>query len=827
MNLFLIWMLVSILLSVGTGIMLFRKRHIAESVILGISWFFCSYVISTMILFLLDVFTMERGIQSTCLMDAVIFVTTALTSEKISMKEFREHLHPEKELRALVIPLLIALLGLPFVGQKNELFGMGQDEGVYQCVAINLMNGYDDRQQDFTEYHLLNSDESRENFQTAVHNKLVGYDIPVDNYPDTVYDRDVSEVSGIYHGIPTYAALLAMWGTAAGVEHMADIQTIFYILSIFLICFVCDNLHLKSGSKLAAALMMALSPVVIWVAKSSLTEMFLAVLTALFLYFLTDKEHPEHYGYSAIPIIAFSCYHVSIYTLMPYVMIVYAGMYFFTKKKTFAGLLLFSVVGYLLSYLIMRHVQPFYTMNNYRFVFNQYINVDNITETVVITSAVLMLLCMFYILIVWNKKQSTSLESFLEDREHRVLTQWLLIGMTAVPLIYILFRAFSDKEAIESASAVTLMGFFMNAGAVLLPCAIFVSLIHPKSFLESEGTLVIFTSFFYCVLIYSALLRFQIEYYYYYARYLVPFIPAAVLFAVTALDKADKNIMLASSAISICMFLPYSGFLINHKDDTRMEWNVLEDITEQIPEDACVVIDTESLPTLWLPVRAITGADVYPSEKDLHEQFRNLSDRYDQIYYLNTKDEAYQLDENLKVLYKNILHRSEDMNLGEFSTMPLEFQASEETIYFYQYLNYQTVYTAEDIADLRLYGIDGYDKSYCWTINESSAVRCVLQKKPYQMTMKLGSNIPLGAIGKERFTIRLSVNGVMTDVKVLTRENNHRELKFKIPEDVLTDGSNIISFHTDMWAASAVNEKDTRIIGIPLESLTFQERKSS
>ena len=822
MNIFLILMLISILLSVGTGGIIFRNRHITEWVILGTSWFFCSYILSTMVLFLLNVFTLERGMQITCLTDAIVFITAAMTNEKIPVKAFKENLHPEKELKALVIPLVIIILGTPFISQKNELFGMGQDEGVYQCVAINFINGYDSRQQDFEEYHLLTSDESRKNFQTAVHNKLVGYDIPATNYPDTVYDREISEVSGMYHGIPTYAALLAMWGKVFGIEHMADIQTIFYILSIFLICFVCDNLKLSSGSKLTAGCMMTLSPVVIWVAKSSLTEMFLAVLILLFLYFLTNQEHPEHYLYSAIPIMAFSCYHVSIYTLMPYVMIAYAGMYFFTKRRTFAGLLLFSVVGYLFSYLMMRQVQPFYTMNNYRFVFNQYINVNNITETVLMTSGILMLFCMVYILIISKRKKTVSLNVFLQNRECDVLMQWLVICMTGIPLIYIVYKILSKMEAL---SAVTLTGFFLNSGVILLFCGIAAVFIKPKVFLASESTLIIFTSFFYCVLIYSALLRFEIEYYYYYARYLVPFIPTAVLFAVTALDKADKKIMLTSSVISGLLFLPYSGFLMNHKDDTRMEWSVLEDITEQIPEDSCVVIDTELLPTLWLSVRAITGSAVYPSEKNLTEQFRTLSERYEEIYYLNTKDEAYQLDENLNILYKNILHRSEDMNDGEYSSMPLEFTEKTETIYFYQYLPYRTVYTAEEITKFRLYGINGYDKTYCWTVNQTSAVRCVLRKKNYQMTLKLGSTLPLREMGKERFTIRLSVNGIMTDVNVLTRENNHRELSFDIPEDVLTDGSNIISLHTDMWEASAVNPADTRIIGIPLESLIFEERK--
>ena len=824
MSVFLILMAVSMFLCLATSCLLFYKRHVAEILTLGISWFFCSYVFSTMILFLLDVYQLERGMQATCFTDAVAFLTAVLTCRKVPLQELKEGFSPEKELKVFVIPLLVALIGMPFVSQKNELFGMGQDEGVYQCVAINFMNGYDDRQQDFEEYQLLESDEARENFQISVHNKLVGYDIPSADYPETVYNRDISPVSGIYHGIPTYAAVLAMWGTVTGIEHMADIQTVFYLLSVFLICFVCDNLKLKAFSKLISAVMLALSPVVIWVAKSSLTEMFLAVLILLFLYFLTNQEHPEYYGFSILPIAVFSCYHVSVYTLMPYFMIIYAGMYFFTKKKSFAAMLLFSVLGYLLSYLMMRHVQPFYTMNNYRFVFNEHITIQNITETVLLTSGVLIILCMIYILIIWKMKKTVSLETFLTKRENMVMMQWILVCLTALPLIYILYKAFSKLNSIADVSALTLAGFVLNSGVLLIPAGVIVLFIRPKIFLEQESRLVIFVSFFYCILIYSAFLRFQIEYYYYYARYLVPFVPVAVLFAVTALDKLDKKIIMTASAVSVCAVIPYSGFLVSHKDDTRMEWNILEDVTEQIDSHDCVVIETGVLPTMWLPVRAMTDASVFPSEKNLTEQLRNLSGRYETIYVISMTDYTYRLDGNLEILYRNTVHCSEDKNQGAFSSMPMAFSETEENLYLYRYLNYQTFYTAEDVERFQLYGIDDYDKDFCWTISQASAVRCTLRKKAYAMTLTLGSTLPLKEMGKERFTIRLSVNGILADVEVLTRQNNHQIITLEIPETCLNDGSNIISFQTDVWQASAVNPADTRTIGIPIKSLVFQER---
>ena len=85
----------------------------------------------------------------------------------------------------------------------------------------------------------------------------------------------------------------------------------------------------------------------------------------LFLYFLTDEEHPRRQWMSILPVVVFSCFHVSIYTILPLFVVLYGGMFWLTRRKSFAILMPLSVVIYCISFFAMRHVQPFYTMNNY------------------------------------------------------------------------------------------------------------------------------------------------------------------------------------------------------------------------------------------------------------------------------------------------------------------------------------------------------------------------------------------------------------------------------------------------------------------------------
>ena len=552
--------------------------------------------------------------------------------------------------------------------------------------------------------------------------------------------------------------------------------------------------------------------------------MFLAVLILLFLFFLTDAEHPEQFCYSILPIAVFSCYHVSVYTLIPYFLIVYAGMYFFTGRKVFAVFLPLTVFGYLLSYLIMRQVQPFYTMNNYRFVFTGNINTSNITQTVIFTCIVIMAVCSIYTALVWKYRKNPSLEDFLSDAFRKQIMKLLLILMTVLPILYIIYKAFQKYESVSEAVGLTFAGFVQNAGLVLLPAGIVLLLIRPDIFLASKEKLVIFVSFFYCILIYSALLRVEIDYYYYYARYLVPFVPVAVLTAVTALDSIGGKLVIPAAVCSLCFSMPYASFLLSHDDDTRMEWSTLHDISQQIHSKDCIVIENYHLSTVWLPLRAITGAHVYPAEKHTDIQMQKLAGRYQHVYFLSRNSYTYDFDNNLEILYLDSVECSEDKNTQSANGMPLKFTDSTNLLYLYQYLPYQTTYHAADIQHFKLYGIDKYEKNFCWTVNDSFAVRCVLEQKHYTLTMKLGTTLPLKEMGKNRFAVRLYVNGTMTDIHVLTRQNNHQTITFDIPENRLHDGSNLISFETDTWEASVINPADTRIIGIPLKSLIFEER---
>lgn len=278
---------VGFLAAVGCAGLYDRKGSFLKPFVYGTVFYGFCYILWSMLLFVLNQFTLFRAVLGTAVVLVALLTAAALLLRRKHGTLLRL-LHWDESIRTVWIPLVIVLVALPLILMKNELFGMGQDQGVYQVVAINLMNGLTDRQQDFAEYYNLSSADQTE-FADAVRNYLMGYDIVPEEYPDTVYDRNISPVSGIYHGIPTYAAMLALFGKLFGISHMIHLETVIWVCMIFLVSFVCRQMQWKRCTEFLACAVCAASPIVIWVAKSSLTELFLAVILLAFVLLITAR----------------------------------------------------------------------------------------------------------------------------------------------------------------------------------------------------------------------------------------------------------------------------------------------------------------------------------------------------------------------------------------------------------------------------------------------------------------------------------------------------------------------------------------------------------
>ena len=164
MNIFLIVCVLGFLFSLGTAAVWFRKRNVLEAAVMGTILFFFNYIFVSMGLFVIDRYSLFRAAFGSMIIDAVSLGMAVAVRRGNGMK-LKKLIELDFSLKDVMIPIIVCIIALPFVSVKNEIFGMGQDQGVYQVQALYFMNDDNARQKDFEEYHLLETDEQKLSFE--------------------------------------------------------------------------------------------------------------------------------------------------------------------------------------------------------------------------------------------------------------------------------------------------------------------------------------------------------------------------------------------------------------------------------------------------------------------------------------------------------------------------------------------------------------------------------------------------------------------------------------------------------------------------------------
>lgn len=269
-----LWLAVGIILAgVGCGYIL-KRENIVRLMIISVLVYFSAFIIVSGLLFWIDQFSIMSTLMIIIVVEGVFVVLKYITCRSFQI---------EWDVKDYIIPAIIILCAMPFVLQKYEFFGMGQDEGVYQTQAIQFMYDYNDVQRDFEEYYLLESEEAKEDFKISLQEDLIGLYNYDTSLPFASEEKEISDVSAVFHGIPTFPALLGLFGKLFGIRHMSDVQTIFYICAVFFLYFILMDLNTKRVNRILCTILFAFSPLILWVSKSALTEIGIAALILGFI----------------------------------------------------------------------------------------------------------------------------------------------------------------------------------------------------------------------------------------------------------------------------------------------------------------------------------------------------------------------------------------------------------------------------------------------------------------------------------------------------------------------------------------------------------------
>ncbi len=796
-----------------------RKVNIVPLMTMGVTVFLWTYIIISGLLFWADRFSLEAGLGLTLLIYAVLCLCLLRRRRDIAV---------DFNIRPYIFLLLILLISIPFIGKKYEFYGTGQDEGVYQTQAINLVYGKTKLQQDFEEYADLPSDDWRDTYREKMENELVGFYNYDPELPFASEEAELSDVSGIFHGIPTFAALLAIPGRIAGIRHMSDIQTVFYFALIIYAYMAMEALNIRRPLKYLLTVLLAFSPLILWVSKSALTEIVLASIIAAFVFCMV-RGGREYIFLSCVPAVAFCFLHLTIYTMIPVIVLIYWLCCWIEDDTNYLTAAAISITAFLAAIFMVVNIAGTYAyIYNFTPIYQllPFIDQDHVIWVFVAMSLI------FYagtLLMYLMKKYLPEKSRFrrlnielLQKRGFLWAVRILIILFCAVQLGIMVSRREVYQGNIGSFKHLSITGIGACLGLTVPLLAGVLWLIKPQFAVKNRAYLCCAVLFVYCVMVYCTLFRKDVAYYYYYGRYLAPYLVITLLFSGILLNQIRAGWGIAAGLAGIMLVMPPNRYFLQYQDDTRITWDILEDLRETIHENDSVIVSDALMKYCFLPVKAMTGARVYPVFDDIDSQLEMLSGATGgEVYCIDTANLLPQMD----VVYRDSYMLSEDdlEHTSEYFPFPVMPHIEAQTVVCSRLTRETTFYDFTDTdREINCLGIAPSEGEFAWINREDVSVECHLDKRDYRMTITQGMAVPLELLDKKAYQIEISMNGWDIGELVLNDATNFQNFQIDVPASVLKQGTNLLSMKCELWSPEEYGSDDTRTLCIALKNIVFE-----
>ena len=627
-------------------ISLFKQDiSVIKAGIFGITGYFFLYVLISSVLFFFDFYSISKAVLI-CFVPVIGFSVFSL----IKIKKFKKIKFSKKE---LIFFLAIVLSAVLLSGNKFGFFGMGQDQGVYQTKAIELIHGNNSNVLNFDYALKALSDPDDYTFFRDKVRELQGYYLVGQTepfYADETAGGD-SGLEGVYHGLPTWPAILALFGRMFGMSNMQQCQTVFFICYLMLVFYIFENFKIKTPSEIVAVMILGVTPTTLWVSKSALTEMFLAVIIAAFVYLVCHEDKNARL-FIWIPVAVFSVFHISAYTMMPILII--CGWIIIAsdnrKRAVLSSLLMFA--GYFWGFVFSVRLAMLYTVHNYlkpvSRIFGSFDYTSVGSKELIIGISIIVIIFIAITLII-SVLLRTQKNKKLIDKIGNY--EWIIIKVTMllVLLLSILVYAKNNKGEFLNPN-MNLVAISFAGGIIGFPLIIVGIAFWGKEKIKSIPTLLLCLIFEYIIL-WATFLRPRIPQFYYYGRYDVPYLllMVVVLFVIYRdLNKMTWIPVLCMS--SVFVYLHHDFVIVKFGDDTRVEWSTVENELEKerFQNSAVIVNSNTDVLLKWMLTLKAAGIDSYPKSDDLTSQTEKLSQFYDNIYFLCEKKNDLYVEDNIE-----------------------------------------------------------------------------------------------------------------------------------------------------------------------------------
>lgn len=637
--------LLALLVACVMAAYLYKKQDIVTIIVQAFIAFLMLYVITSSIMLVFNVFTIIR-----CLIFVIIieFIITAVLAVKYKTK-----IKITCDYRNCICAVLIFMAMLPFVIYKNGYLGVAQDAGVYQTRAIAMINGDFDNYFTFDEYDTISESEKAE-YVTDIDVTLTGY---YRTQTDGTFktDKAVNDTTGILHGIHAYSAILALVGSIFGMANMMYTGSAFLFCMLYMAYIIMRNFKIRLPFIIAGVVLIEFSPAVLWLCKTTLSETFLILLIIEYIYLFTSNDTHGRLWLSVLPVITYSFFHISIYVLMPIFVFIYYIMFFYTENKSCIIANICMLLGYYTGFHCMLNVSSGYTYGNYKNLYMLKIVSDKnlvMFVTVVVFAAVIiniatLIIYKYYKNKIRLKEGEADRHKGHKDRRGTFLNVFIRVSIViGCILVFLAIRKYNTYEF------TSVFVYIISTGVFLIPVILAALIIKPSLVTKKKETFLLVLLFLYEVFAYSIVFVPYIGFYYYYARYVIIHIPAMVILGMYILNhifskgklqnRCIQNVFVAACVLLICEgYKPYDTCIAKQQDQTTVSWETMEEILDRFNSDDAVVMSQEWSLSLKLPIKFITGADVYPVLTGNDKwQMDGLRSTHKNVYLMTEKKET-------------------------------------------------------------------------------------------------------------------------------------------------------------------------------------------
>ena len=798
-----------------------------EYIACGFSAYFMIYILVSSALFLLRSFSIDRCIILSSIISILGFaVTYQMHGRQMSVSSIGY---------GNIYVVLAVFLGVCFASGSFEFYGMGQDEGVYQTEAINLLYGNAEWSYTIQEHGDVADPDYREYYYRNIVDNL-GFDVAseVDRNEYFLFatnDGGDDGIFGFWHGMPSFASILALSSLVFGIENMMLIQLLFYICYGF----ICGALIKKTGADKADLFILTflalICPVIIWVSKSALTEVFLAVIVSAFLLFALQGSYSAQM-ISILPILSFCFYHISAYFVIPVVLLIYWGFYFESGLKQYIYLARFLIVFYFLSFIYIAYLQPIYTGKNVAGA------IPYVTKTT--QFYFVLAVCLVALILTWRIVKIGHMQIA------PVLYTRAITCICGLGIANVFFQAYKTGFDYSKMIMLTLPVFAIITGVFLLP--VVMAILFTENYEINRKSLLIGVLFLWMIIVFSVI-RGNIAYYYYYARYLAPYafvIPVAYNHYTISYLEVRQGMFSDRKAItlrlllrylfpvvSVFILLPFTSVIKNNTDDSRLEWEVVEDVLEVVKNNVdeeglplTVVLDESLVETLFHPMRAVAGKCFITNDQFDIDYLRNNGIRPD-IYISSDKSSVDILpDDMLSLAYMKTSVTEEDdlFYRSRILGLPTDIEAKNRfTVFIYRNALTEQISFHKNADRLQ----EGWHPpnlhGFYWTSEYSAILSACLERRDYLMTLLFGDMIPFDLLSFDEISIKVIVNGEDVHTLKINESNQSNPVVINIDQSIINTGYNEFRVEADhMWSPAEYGAEDTRSFGFSLSEVRFE-----